>query len=227
LASTRTPGMNLALAAGAILLLVIAILEVPRLLKHDPDARPAANLSSESSASAAPSAPPSSTASEAAVKSAAPSRDASRAKSENPKPEQAAKKPEPHPVAAPAATPPESAQPVAVKSSSSPSSSAVVANAGEITHQAIPDIPQKSLDTIHGTVRVAVRVKVDDSGKVSDASFDSPGPSQYFARIAMKSAQEWTFSPSTAAQSAPRQWVLHFQFTRDGTKVIPSSAAPK
>lgn len=228
LASTRTPGMNLALAAGAILLLVIAILEVPRLLKHDPDARPAANLSSESSASAAPSAPPSSTTSEATVNSAAPSRDASRAKRETPKPEPAVKKPEPHPVAAPAATPaaapPESAQPVAVKSSSGASSSAVAANAGEITHQSIPDVPQKSLDTIHGTVRVAVRVKVDDSGKVSDASLDTPGPSQYFARIAMKSAQEWTFSPSTAAQSAPRQWVLHFQFTRDGAKVIPAPA---
>lgn len=222
---TRPAGTNLALAAGAIVLLVIGILEVPRLLKHDPNARPAENASSESSAPAAPSAPSSASASEAAVNSAAPSGETSRAKQEAPKPAPAAKKPQQHPAPPPVAAAPASSQPVAVKSTSGNSTSAAAAS--EVTHQAIPDVPQKSLDTIHGTLRVAVRVNVDDSGKVSDASFDAPGPSQYFAKIAMKSAQQWTFSPASAGQPAPREWILHYQFTSSGTKVIPAPAPAK
>jgi eukaryotic-like serine/threonine-protein kinase len=225
LPQTRPAGTNLALAAGAIVLLVIGILEVPRLLKHDPDARPVETASTEAAASSSHSAPSSAAAGESAVNSAAPSIETPHAKLEGPKPAPAAKKPPQHPVPPPVAAAPESAQPIAVKSTSGVSSDA--ASAGEITHQAIPDVPQKSLGTIHGTLRVAVRVNVDESGKVSAASFDAPGPSQYFARIAMKSAQQWTFSPASPGQAAPREWILHYQFTSGGTKVIPAPAAGK
>ena len=97
----------------------------------------------------------------------------------------------------------------------------------EVTHEVIPEVPQKSLSTIHGTLRVAVRVKVDESGNVSDATFDSPGPSEYFSKIAMKAARQWTFSPTASSgQSVPSEWVLHFRFTNAAAKVQPVRASP-
>ncbi len=98
---------------------------------------------------------------------------------------------------------------------------------GEVLQQILPDVPQKARDTIRGTVRVSVRVAVDPSGSVVEATFDSPGPSKYFARLAMQAARRWEFVPAKVnGQYASSEWVLRFQFQRTAIKVLPVQAAP-
>jgi protein TonB len=67
---------------------------------------------------------------------------------------------------------------------------------------------------------------VDSSGNVTNATFESPGPSKYFARKAMEAAQQWKFKPAqNNGQPVPREWTLRFQFKRSGTNVIPLPTA--
>jgi TonB family protein len=96
----------------------------------------------------------------------------------------------------------------------------------EVLQQVLPDVSKTARNTIQGTVKVKVRVRVDSSGNVADATFESPGPSKYFARKAMEAAQQWKFKPAqTNGQPVSRQWILQFQFKKSGTNIIPSPAA--
>lgn len=88
---------------------------------------------------------------------------------------------------------------------------------GAVAQRVLPDAPQATLDTIHGTVQVWVRVAVDASGNVSGARFEDAGPSKYFARLAMEAAQKWRFEPG-----APGTWRLAFQFRQTGVEVVPT-----
>ncbi len=98
----------------------------------------------------------------------------------------------------------------------------VVASRGEVAHQVLPDVPQSAKNTITGTVKVGVRVEVDSSGKVSAAKLTSPGPSKYFANLAVKAAQRWEFTPPAVdGQPAPSTWLLKFRFRRSSTQVDP------
>jgi TonB family protein len=87
-----------------------------------------------------------------------------------------------------------------------------------VAEQVMPNVLPRALESIQGKVNVRVRVTVDGAGNVSGATFDSEGPSKYFAKAAMQAAQNWKFKP---AQAAPGAWVLQFEFTRDGAKVTP------
>ena len=86
----------------------------------------------------------------------------------------------------------------------------------QVIHQVLPDVPQTARDTILGTIRVSIKVQVDPSGSVAESEFDSPGPSRYFARLAMEAAQGWKFVPD--AQAASREFILRFEFTNAETK---------
>ena len=92
-------------------------------------------------------------------------------------------------------------------------------SSGAIAEQVQPDVLPKALESIHGKFKVRVRVAVDAAGNVSNASFDSEGPSKYFANAALKAAQQFKFKPA-----APGAWILQFQFTRDGAEVISEAA---
>jgi TonB family protein len=97
------------------------------------------------------------------------------------------------------------------------------ASKGEVAHQVLPTVPQSARNTIHGKVKVGVRVQVDPSGKVTSATLASPGPSKYFAKLALRAAQQWQFTaPQADGQPAPSAWLLRFQFGRTGTQVFPS-----
>lgn len=89
----------------------------------------------------------------------------------------------------------------------------------EIVERFVPTIPKHARDTIQGKVRVRVRADVDASGKVVNTKFETRGPSEYFAREAMRAAERWKFAP---AQDSARHWDLLFEFGRGGTQVIPS-----
>ncbi|MFZ0636560.1 MAG: TonB family protein [Candidatus Acidiferrales bacterium] len=93
----------------------------------------------------------------------------------------------------------------------------------EVVHRVLPEVSQKARDTIRGTVRVGVKVDVDRSGNVVDAALDSPGPSKYFADIALQAAQGWSFAPAKSDDA--RALILRFEFDNTETRVIPIPAA--
>jgi TonB family protein len=82
-------------------------------------------------------------------------------------------------------------------------------------HEVIPDVPQSALNTIRGTVRVSVRVIVDNEGMVLAAAADDAGPSRYFERLALEAAKQWTFTPASSQEQ--RIVLVKFNFTRSGT----------
>jgi len=68
---------------------------------------------------------------------------------------------------------------------------------------------------MHAPVDVVLRVTVDRSGKVADASYVSPGPGNYFARISQRAAEGWTFNPPLRGGHAQTSvWRLRFYFWR-------------
>jgi TonB family protein len=93
-----------------------------------------------------------------------------------------------------------------------------------VVQQILPNVPQSASDTIQGTIRVRVKVNVDPSGKVAEADLDSPGPSKYFARLALEAAQKWKFAPSS--QGAGREFALQFEFRNSGTRAFATRANP-
>jgi TonB family protein len=100
--------------------------------------------------------------------------------------------------------------------------SAASTSQGAVGRQVLPDISRSAMRTITGTIKVAVRVEVDPSGKVRSARLTTSGPSQYFARAALKAAQQWEFSaPVVNGQPAASAWVLRFRFRRTSTQVSP------
>jgi TonB family protein len=97
---------------------------------------------------------------------------------------------------------------------------------GEILNQVLPTISDKARSTIHGTVRVLVKVDVDAAGTVTGAQTAS-SPSKFFGDAATKAAKEWDFAPAKiASQRVPTEWSLRFDFTQAGTKVEPTQTKP-
>jgi TonB family protein len=80
-----------------------------------------------------------------------------------------------------------------------------------VVQPVIPDVPGKSVATIHGKVPIVVRVETDASGAVTSAKVESGGSSKYFADMALKAARQWKFVPGADA----RQWMLRFEFSHD------------
>jgi len=99
----------------------------------------------------------------------------------------------------------------------------VPAQASSVLHQEIPDVPRSARESIHGNIKVTVRVTVDPSGKVVEETLENRGSSKYFAHLATEAAKKWMFS--TAANQDSRVWLLRFEFTRGGTTAhaIPRS----
>ena len=98
---------------------------------------------------------------------------------------------------------------------------------GEILNEVLPQPPQKSLATIHGTFHVIVKVQVDAAGNVVNSSLDSPGPSRYFASLAEKAARQWQFSGAEdAGHGVPSTWLIRFEFASAGVHATAQQSAP-
>ena len=98
---------------------------------------------------------------------------------------------------------------------------------GEVLDQVLPEVPGKALNTIHGVVRVSVRVHVDAAGNVSQAELEAPGPSRYFADLALKAAGKWVFgSPELEGKSVPSEWLIRFDFAQSGVVASPQQTTP-
>jgi TonB family protein len=98
---------------------------------------------------------------------------------------------------------------------------------GAVAQRVMPDALPAALRSIKGTVNVRIRVTVDPGGAVSNATFDSPGPSRYFAKVALQAAQQWRFKPAQVdGRAVSSVWILHFQFTQAAVDVTPIEANP-
>jgi TonB family protein len=59
-----------------------------------------------------------------------------------------------------------------------------------------------------------VKVSVDATGNVTDATLDSPSKSNYFNHLAQQAAEKWKFAPAAS------QWIIHFVFTSSKTDAV-------
>jgi TonB family protein len=219
------------LTVGA--LLFAGILTVPRLLTHRPEVQPAPTAASEKVPVQKPAESGAALKKRAIPKSEAATTET--AKSVAPRPPKAdlrsapaardslkttSEKESPSTAASPK-------NPVTEKAGK-PAAAGIASAKGEVLDQVLPDVSQKARATIHGKVRVSVKVHVDPSGGVSAAEFDSPGPSKFFADLALQAARKWAFTPPEVnGKSVASEWRLRFEFTQKDTKVQPTQTVPQ
>jgi TonB family protein len=103
-----------------------------------------------------------------------------------------------------------------VATPTSPPAAVTAVRTGPVLHEEMPRVSRSALATIHGRIKVEVRVAVNEAGNVTAATLKDTGPSSYFARAASEAAKAWRFAPATGSQ--PRKWLLQFEFTRAGVK---------
>ena len=90
---------------------------------------------------------------------------------------------------------------------------------GAVVKRVLPNVSPGAFAGMRSLVEVQTRVSVTKDGKVSDAAYVSPGPGNYFARLAQRAARSWEFSPPTENGKPERSvWTLQFQFARDKTE---------
>jgi serine/threonine protein kinase len=98
---------------------------------------------------------------------------------------------------------------------------------GEVVQQVLPEVSRNALRTIHGKLKVRVKVAVDSSGNVVLAKFDARGPSNYFAERSLRAARQWTFKPPQVdGQGVASEWMLKFEFVKTAANVHPVQTAP-
>ncbi|MGA8743913.1 MAG: protein kinase, partial [Terracidiphilus sp.] len=97
----------------------------------------------------------------------------------------------------------------------------VVENAdGEVARRVLPAVSPGALSGMRRPVEVLIRVSVNEEGRVADASYVSPGPGNYFARLAQRTALSWEFTPPMRNGDPRRSvWMLRFYFEREKTEV--------
>jgi len=101
---------------------------------------------------------------------------------------------------------------------------ATASGSSEVLQQVMPDISQKALATIRGTVRLTVRVQADAAGNVGDAELAVPSGSSFFNDAALRAARRWQFQPESSGSGEPRSYLLQFEFTPAGPTVSVSRA---
>jgi TonB family protein len=213
--------MSMPVIVGAVALLVVIITAVV-MRSHKPQPEPAPPVGETQSAPApaaarVPASNPAPHAPAPTASQAAPEASPQATPQAPPQAAPQAAAPAPQQTAAPAPAP------VAAPSNAGGAASVK----GEVAERVMPDVLPKASHTIQGKVTVRVRLQVDANGDVSDASFDSEGPSHYFSNLAMQSARKWRFEPARiGGNPAPSEWALRYEFRRDNTDVTPVEVKP-
>ena len=100
------------------------------------------------------------------------------------------------------------------------------ATQGEVLNQVLPEVSERSRNTIHGTLRVVVKVHVDSTGSVTGVDVAS-SPSKFFGDAAVQAARRWDFAPAkVGGQAVASEWLVRFDFTQADTKVFPAQTNP-
>jgi TonB family protein len=90
---------------------------------------------------------------------------------------------------------------------------------GTVIKRVLPDVASGAFDGNPVLVEAQVRVSVDKDGAVSNVECITPGPGNYFARIAERAARSWQFKPPMQDGKPDRSvWVLRFYFARNQTE---------
>jgi len=219
---------NYVVPLAAAILVVVAIIALPKILGHRPE-----SSSSASTAAGQPASPPNPGAQPA-------HRDTPPAKPAAANSLKAGAEKKPAQALPPSSAAPTRSSPVAAPASARaalrtdtfpsanpPKSSAVSPAHGEVLDQVLPDVSDRARSTIQGKVRVTVRAHVEPGGNVSQAELDSPGPSKYFADLALQAARRWEFTaPEVNGHSVPSDWLIRFEFSQSGTQAFPRQTAP-
>ncbi len=129
-------------------------------------------------------------------------------------------------TSAPGTTAP-AAQAPSPQARSAPGAPVSVSQGSGVVQRVLPTVSAAAQTTIHGTVQLAVRVKVDATGQVTDATLATAGPSKYFARLALESSRSWKFAaPQSAGRSVPSTWLLHYRFTSASIEATATRETP-
>lgn len=209
-----------AVPALAVVLVVVAVLAVPRLVNHPPEAPPASSAvpAETPAATSAQKTPP-----PAAASLPSKAQSSLAQKSATPQP-QDAKLTTNSDRNLPAAAAPSNASLRSESPAGTPARSRVP---GEVLQRILPEVSQKARDTIQGTLRISVKVSVDSAGNVVDAALDSRARSKYFSDAALKAARHWEFvPPKLDGQRAASTWMLRFDFTKTDTRAFAAVATP-
>ncbi len=211
---------NYVIPLAAAIFVIGAIIALPKILNRRPEVSPAST-----SASTQPA--PRENASATKSFKPAPAKDSMKsAAGKNPAAEPLST-PAPAVSESPAAPAPASLRTETLPPANAPQTAPSSAARGDVLDQVLPDVSEKARATIQGTVRVGVRVHVDAAGNVSQAELDSPGPSSFFADLALQAAQRWQFSsPEVDGHSVPSEWLIRFEFTQSGTQAFPKETTP-
>jgi len=214
---------NYVIPAAVALLIIVAIVALPKILGHRPE-----SSSSASTAAAPPSAAPKRVEQPARTEAGPATKTAAQSATQNSSNAVVKTKPVEEPLRPPAATTSTAAlRTDTFPSVNAPKTASASPAHGEVLDQVLPDASEKARATITGKVRVSVRVQVDPAGNVSEAEFDSPGPSQYFADLALKAARKWEFTPPEIdGRSVASAWLIRFEFSPSGVKATPKQTAP-
>jgi len=87
----------------------------------------------------------------------------------------------------------------------------------------MPAVSPEASASMRAPLVVILRVTVNRSGSVADASYVSPGAGNYFARVAQRAALQWTFDPPLqGGRPQASVWRLRFYFTRGAIDVSES-----
>lgn len=91
---------------------------------------------------------------------------------------------------------------------------------GTVAKRVFPDVPPGVMQSIRGSKQAVVRVWVDSSGRILRGTYVSPGPGSYLARVALRTALLWQFTPpSWGGRPRPSVWTLRFYFLETKTEV--------
>jgi serine/threonine-protein kinase len=98
---------------------------------------------------------------------------------------------------------------------------------GGVAKRVMPPVPDFARATIHGKFDTAIRVTVDARGAVSDATIATPGPSKFFANLALDASKRWRFDPPRPeGQPVASVWVIRYEFTQSGAEANAVEVSP-
>jgi TonB family protein len=98
---------------------------------------------------------------------------------------------------------------------------------GKVIQEVLPEVSKNALSTVHGTIRVKVRVDVNPSGSVENARVETSGPSKFFSQKALEAARQWKFeAPLAKGKSVASEWRLDFHFKRSAATALSAQLSP-
>ena len=90
---------------------------------------------------------------------------------------------------------------------------------GQVAKQVLPSVSPNARRSMRRPMEISVLVSVDRNGTVTSATYGSYGPGNYFARIAVRAAHDWTFTPPMLdGRPESSFWTLRFFFDRARTE---------